>query len=210
MPFLQLDKASQEILAVVSEYCDRLNSQYMSPWTELNALYTVIMERIPKDVLPNAQLLLALLKLKGSGGNGHDVALLCNVLGLSEFVFKGILEHLHAVLYIQQPMRPVVFDSTIEPTLLCFEQQSASCIDCVQKLQILQEVYGIIKFHHKSFNDLLIQNAHRPSVLKLQPCTKRYSTAYIRAITVTRNAMLIETLVRLLFLRHPCIVFSRC
>ncbi|KXN85217.1 hypothetical protein AN958_11492 [Leucoagaricus sp. SymC.cos] len=157
MPLLQLNKALREILDTVSERRIRIRSDHQQPsfpLPGLDILYTVIMERIPKDVLRSAQLLLACFLSSGWG-----VAMLCNDLGFLESEFRGIVcEHLNSVVCFQEPQTPLELNTIISPTHLSSANKLFIDIHGQQlrdQSPLLDGIYGSVTFYHKSFYEFL-------------------------------------------------------
>ncbi|KXN89126.1 hypothetical protein AN958_06273 [Leucoagaricus sp. SymC.cos] len=127
----------------------------MAPFAKLDALYMLLMERIPGDVLPSVQVLLVYMFLdEYDTGDTWNVAVFCNTLGLSETGFKGICHQLSAVLEYRDT--PLEFDlKGIDVTRFFYDQDISSRLH-MRLTKQSREIYGLIHLHHKSFYDFLI------------------------------------------------------
>lgn len=123
-----------------------------SPFAELDAFYLLIMQRIPKEILPFVQLLFADLLLDGVGDHQWSAIYQGNKLGLSEIQFKGVCNQVHAVLHFQDGPRRLHFDESTVST--------RPFVDATPKTvaRLRKGVYGVgglVSFYHKSFPDFL-------------------------------------------------------
>ncbi|KXN81187.1 hypothetical protein AN958_05876 [Leucoagaricus sp. SymC.cos] len=127
-----------------------------TPFAELDALYMLIMERIPEDTLPSVQLLLTHMfdDECGTGDNWYT-AVICNTLGFSELEFRGICHQLHAVFEYQDCLKMLELDEGIDATRSFSEQDIQSSQYPRLRNQIFG-IYGHLHLHHKSFYDFLV------------------------------------------------------
>ncbi|KAJ3554722.1 hypothetical protein NP233_g12361 [Leucocoprinus birnbaumii] len=125
------------------------------PYKELDQLYYLILEQLPEDILPHMLLLFSyLVRTSFVGEKGHRIAIICNALGISETIFRGIYHHMQAVIAVQEPMTSA-FIETIDLTGSFYDQDpSLKSNDSVQRL--LYNIHGAVVFRHKSFYDFLI------------------------------------------------------
>jgi hypothetical protein len=161
--YIDLSKA----LGLEDALLDVLNSAShggSGPFAGLDAFYMHIMQRIPENILPSAQLL---LYYSGSGRNTFQASI-CNQLGLSQFDFLGIYQYLHAVLRVQEYPDPLVLPSNVD--------SSHSYLDRRYFVQAapsfhgqVMGVHGGINFHHKSFHDFLGDPARSSSFCVTTP-----------------------------------------
>ncbi|KAF9441334.1 hypothetical protein P691DRAFT_766416 [Macrolepiota fuliginosa MF-IS2] len=95
------DESLHEILATISNkrYKYIAIGALLSPFTELDAFYMLIMERIPPHILP--AVLLFLREIHSTSPNSQSVAFISNCLGFSEVTFKAVYNHLCAVVHLQ-------------------------------------------------------------------------------------------------------------
>ncbi|KXN85501.1 hypothetical protein AN958_11239 [Leucoagaricus sp. SymC.cos] len=154
--FLGYKETLQVILEVITS-CDKHSSRPVSPFAELDAFYILIMERIPKDMLSAVQLVLTYMFVGGDIGVGHGwyFATTCNVLRLSETSLRGICQQLHTVLEYQDAPKQLDLGEGTDTTRSFFEQGIPSS----QRAQLrarLRGASGVVRLHHKSFYDFLI------------------------------------------------------
>ncbi|KXN85617.1 hypothetical protein AN958_11079 [Leucoagaricus sp. SymC.cos] len=151
---LEFRETLQAVLAMINA-CTTHSPKSMAPFAKLDALYMLLMERIPADTLPAVQVVLTYMFIsKYDTGYMWYVAVACNILGLSETSFKGICHRLSAVLEYR--------DSPIEPDLQGIDiTRSFHDQDIPSRLRMQlgdqsRKIYGLIHLHHKSFYDFLI------------------------------------------------------
>ncbi|KXN80587.1 hypothetical protein AN958_10408 [Leucoagaricus sp. SymC.cos] len=115
------------------------------------------MERIPKDMLSAVQLVLTYMFVRGdiSIGGQWYFALTCNVLRLSETELCGICQQLHAVLEFQDAPKQLDLGEGIDTTRSFFEQEIPSWRRAQLRAR-LRGASGVVRLHHKSFYDFLI------------------------------------------------------
>lgn len=158
-PSLRLQEPLQEILSVITEGKSRSRSP-SSPFAELDAFYLLIMRRIPEHIFPTVQLFL--LDIVSSGSRGNFGALMNNRLGLSETEFRGIYNHLHAVLVFEDPPKPLLFDRSIDVSRSFYEQNLSTDYNPIHYNRP-HEAGGMSWFHHKSFYDFLVDPSRSAS-----------------------------------------------
>lgn len=131
------------------------NGVPMSPFTELDGFYMLIMQRIPEKAVPITQLLCAVLCFCGplSYRNGWGAMVLGNLLKLSEFEFKTICYHLSSVVHFQDQGGPLTFHGA--DTTLPFYHLSPPAITNLCAI-VRTRLGGSISFYHKSFYDFLV------------------------------------------------------
>ena len=138
-----------------SQFCERLQSVLYalsgageqaatSPFSQLDALYVHIMEQIPEHILLYAQLFSQL-----------PVAVSCCMNRISEYTFKDICHHLHAVISYEPSFDPLSsLDPRIDLKRPYYDQGQWFHLDG----SIINHVYGVhgtFRFYHKSFDDFL-------------------------------------------------------
>lgn len=147
----------QETLQTVLSVIALPRSQPITPFTELDRLYTLILQGVSADTLPLLQLFLSHMAQDNS--NGRDslhVAITCNALGISEAVFKSISNQLQAVVTYQENPQPfTVVNPKIDLTR-SFYDQDPSFKRTRLSMAMSTKVHGTIAFLHKSFYDFLI------------------------------------------------------
>ncbi|KAJ3572296.1 hypothetical protein NP233_g3186 [Leucocoprinus birnbaumii] len=155
-PSLRLEETLQNVLKTISP-SNQAHPQPLavSPFSELDAFYILIMESIAKDILPSVLLLLAdMVQIKYDGRN-WSAAELCNQLGFSQTEFRGICHQLHAVLYFQDASHLFDFGQDIEPKCSYFNQRKTFEPNSKLKKRLLG-IHGIVNLYHKSFYDFLV------------------------------------------------------
>ncbi|KXN80891.1 hypothetical protein AN958_06935 [Leucoagaricus sp. SymC.cos] len=158
--FLAFEHTLQAVLNVINGAHPQ--QQHVSPFTELDALYLLILERIPADTLPYARLLLTyLIHDRGAGPTfQHSVAGVCNDLGFSEVVSRGLFQQLHAVIGYEVSTDPLELSAYgLDSTRSFFTQQQSSSSFRTWLWSQLFSAFGSIAFHHKSFADFLADPA---------------------------------------------------
>ncbi|KXN85505.1 hypothetical protein AN958_11243 [Leucoagaricus sp. SymC.cos] len=155
--FLEFKETLQAVLAMIASRTTH-SPKLMAPFAELDALYTLLMERIPEDMIFTVQLILAyMFRMEYHTGVAWYVAVICNDLGLSETGFKGICHHLSAVLdYQDTPMVPNL--QGIDVTRSFSDQDIPSWLRMQLREQFCQ-VLGLVHLYHKSFHDFLTDRA---------------------------------------------------
>jgi hypothetical protein len=136
------------------------------PFAGLDAFYLLIMQRIPENILLNAQLMLYYVQ-DGGFGSATRLALFCNRLGLSQFDFLGIYQYLHAVIRVQEYHEPLVLPDNVDSSRSYLDQRPLS-----QHTPLHYQVFGVhgvINFHHKSFYDFLTDPAPSSSFCVTTP-----------------------------------------
>ncbi|KAJ3562074.1 hypothetical protein NP233_g9800 [Leucocoprinus birnbaumii] len=128
--------------------------QSTSPYALLDALYTLIMERIPSNILHSTQLLFCWLLMSGGfSANTLRVTLCTNHLGISETAFRSICHYLYAVVAYHEFPELLNWDDLPIDLKRPFDDQG-------QVSGLLEDhlfrVHGYLSFRHKSFYDFLI------------------------------------------------------
>ncbi|KAJ3564593.1 hypothetical protein NP233_g8190 [Leucocoprinus birnbaumii] len=144
----------KEILKAVLISIANPNSQLASPYAELDSLYMLILRRVPEDLVPSVQLLLSDMAIEGFDGSSWRVATICNALGISEFIFRRICQHLRPVITFQTPP-PDSLNDLPDPTHSFYGPGMSYNDDSALKYTLFN-VHGTLNFHHKSFFDFLI------------------------------------------------------
>lgn len=126
-----------------------------SPFKELDAIYTLTLQRIPSEMLLPILRFCAMLCHSGLhvGRAGKGALIQSNLLGLSELEFKAICNQLSAVLHFHDHAEPLRFSRTIDTTR-SFQYASP---EAIQEFRIVRSrLGGSISFYHKSFYDFLV------------------------------------------------------
>lgn len=137
-------------------------------FANLDSLYTLILQGVPADIASSTNLLL----LRLAGGNPSSpflVSDICNLLGISETVFKSICCYLHAVLVYHVP--PVETSETFAPDHCSYLEQDISFESNTALFRQLRQSHGTISFIHKSFYDFLLDPNRSRSVFNWNTIT---------------------------------------
>ncbi|KXN80736.1 hypothetical protein AN958_08105 [Leucoagaricus sp. SymC.cos] len=138
--FLEFEHTLQAVLSVI-EGTDL--QQAVSPFAELDALYIPILERVPKDMLSFSRLLLSYLTHLPHYAERWSAVEICNGLGFSEVLFRGLCHQLHAVLeYNDAPEPPDLSALEPETTRSFVEHQVSSERRFQLKCQVFR-VFGL-------------------------------------------------------------------
>ncbi|KAF9444135.1 hypothetical protein P691DRAFT_778467 [Macrolepiota fuliginosa MF-IS2] len=128
-----------------------------SPFAELDAFYTLIMQRIPPEILPAVLLFLhELCSSPPSSGPGQPPAVIVsNLLGFSELTFKTVRNQLSAVIHVQDQDEPLPTRDADTSQPFQFANR-----DTTRGLRyfVITRLGGSILFYHKSFYDFLIDS----------------------------------------------------
>ncbi|KAF9447554.1 hypothetical protein P691DRAFT_706533 [Macrolepiota fuliginosa MF-IS2] len=140
------------VLAAISHGHDATTA----PFAELDALYRLILGRIPEEMLPSIRLLLALL-CHLSSDSPQNTILIANVLRLSRMEQQTICNRLSAVLRVRDLDGTFDIDPDIDTSRPYLENPNLG-IDDLKKLRnsIYGRLGGAISFYHKSFREFLI------------------------------------------------------
>ncbi|KAF9444915.1 hypothetical protein P691DRAFT_777939 [Macrolepiota fuliginosa MF-IS2] len=146
----------EEPLRAVLTAVSHSHNATTAPFAELDALYTLILKRIPGDMLPVIRLLLGLLCHFDSPQN---LMMISNVLRLSGMKQQVICSRLSAVLRVRDP--EVTLDNDLRVEVDCnrpyFENPDLAPEDLSNlRKSIYERLGGSISFYHKSFRDFLI------------------------------------------------------
>ncbi|KAF5356945.1 hypothetical protein D9756_006375 [Leucocoprinus leucothites] len=145
----------RETLQAVLDIIAKPGSRSLPVFSNLDALYTLILERVPDDILHPMKMLLRWMALRDWSDRYLEVAFLCNVLGISEATFKSLWHYLQAVVVYQEPsqsMRELGPAVDLARSFYC--QDSPFELSVTLRSQLL-EVHGTIAFLHKSFFEFL-------------------------------------------------------
>ncbi|KXN83787.1 hypothetical protein AN958_01064 [Leucoagaricus sp. SymC.cos] len=156
---LGFKEALQAVLDMIASRNHRSSSpDPISPFAELDAFYMLIMKRIPQDMLPLIQILLAAMFSHPNAidlGDEWYSAPLCNELGFSETDFRGICLQLHAVLEYQELPKQLELGANVDSTRSVYDQEIPSW-QLNQLETRLRRANEVVRLHHKSFYDFLI------------------------------------------------------
>jgi hypothetical protein len=126
-------------------------------FAELDAFYTLILRRIPVDIFPTVQLLLALAVMTPFESCVWGAVGLSNLLGFSEAKFRLVCSELHAVLHFQDygdlsTISDLSISRIIDATRP-FDISERVMMDWLR--QSVSRLGGVLTFYHKSFYDFL-------------------------------------------------------
>jgi hypothetical protein len=145
------------------------------PFSGLDAFYMLIMQRIPKKILPSTQLLLHFISQSSRGDVREDTPLVhvSNQLGLSQSDFLSIYQFLHAVVWVGKYPKHLVLPNNVDSSRSYLDQRHLFETTPPFHHQAYG-VHGLINFYHKSFYDFLIDPARSFSFCVTTPdiCTK--------------------------------------
>lgn len=123
-----------------------------SPFAELDVFYTTILRRIPTDIFPSVHLLLTFVcKAKGRPPSATVTA---NALKLSKDQFEMICKHASDIIHFRDPGKDLDLDATVD-TSCTYIQTNTEVVTKIFPL-ILCHLGGSVSFHHKSFEDFLL------------------------------------------------------
>ncbi|KAF5356740.1 hypothetical protein D9756_006400 [Leucocoprinus leucothites] len=144
-----------ETLQAVLDVITKPGSCSLPIFSNLDKLYTLILERIPDDILHPMKVLLNWMVLGDWELRGWDVALICNIIGISEASFKSICHHLQAVVAYQEPSQSIrEIAPTVDLAQPFYRQNLSHEVICSLSGQLLK-IHGTISFLHKSFVEFL-------------------------------------------------------
>lgn len=157
-----------DILTAIQE--SSLNSMYRtapaSPLADLDAFYTLIMQRLPTDMLPIIRLLCATMCVYISwnpDGGGLSAKVLSNMLRVSGARFTTICSQLSAVLHFRDQSRPLELDGRIETTR-SFDHKSRglpeSLLHFIDLTRNLEEQFPSTTSHSMTFSSIQHARAH--------------------------------------------------
>ncbi|KXN85502.1 hypothetical protein AN958_11240 [Leucoagaricus sp. SymC.cos] len=170
--FLEFKETLQAVLTMIASRTTHLSTS-MAPFAELDALYVLLTERIPKDSLPAVQLLLVYLFIKNYSTGAWYVGVICNSLGLSETGLRGICRQLSAVLEYRDAPLVFEFDEAIDLKRSFYMQDIPSWLPPQLKWQC-HGIHGTVHLHHKSFYDFLIDPTRSSTFcVKVPPMLKK-------------------------------------
>ncbi|KAF5357164.1 hypothetical protein D9756_006438 [Leucocoprinus leucothites] len=144
--------------------------QSSSAYAELDALYTLILQRVPSNILSSMQLFFSQMVHDDSVvGTQWFLAGLCNGVGISEGTLRGIYHHLQAVIDCRE-YPPLTLDGTINLERSYFDHDLPSASKSSLN-RTLSRVHGAIVFRHKSFYDFLRDPTRSSSFCVSTPAT---------------------------------------
>ncbi|KAF5356911.1 hypothetical protein D9756_006409 [Leucocoprinus leucothites] len=157
----------QDTLQAVLDAITKPGSHPLPIFSNLDSLYTLILERVPDGILRPMKVLLFRMTLREWDDRGLGVAYICNLFGISEATFKSISHYLQAVVAYQEPSQPIQeLVPTVDLAQSFYHQGSSFKLSGSLKSQLL-EIHGTISFLHKSFLEFLTDPT-RSSVFYVQ------------------------------------------
>jgi len=145
----------ERLQSVLDTLSDARKQVSISPFSQLDALYVHIMEQIPESILLSAQFLLRRSWEAQDVDTRLYITTRCCMFEISEYTFRDICHHLHAVISYEPSFNPLSsLDPRIDLTRPYYDQGQwfhpyKSIIDQIWK------VHGTLCFYHKSFYDFL-------------------------------------------------------
>ncbi len=145
-----------EIIDVILDRRQRGLSAHPStdaPFAELDAFYTLILQRIPTKIRPSVHLFLGVMCHNWILG----AVFATNFLRLSRDEFETVYSHVSAVLYFEDPGRGLDLGPSVD-TSLPYTQTSSDLL-WEHRPQVRPNLGGQVGFYHKSFYDFLLDPA---------------------------------------------------
>lgn len=176
------DELLRAIIAMISNR-GWPHTNTLCAFSELDALYTLVMQHIPIEILSVVQQILAILCWTSSSG----ALTIANLLGLSRVELEAACSQLSAVVCFQREYKPLKLDSKIDTSQsFLFIKQDLGISNVIQ-----ESLGGSISLYHKSFQDFL--------------CDRRRSGIYcINNKTISRLIYEAEWNLVLLFQNSHC------
>jgi hypothetical protein len=135
----------------------------------MDALYLLIMERIPSRALPLVSLVLTFLCLSQSafGDAVYGTSMLGNCLGMSEMEVKAVCGHLISVLLLRDQQGPLQLPDGVDTTrsFLELDKNYGQTV----RFFVSKKLGGSIDFFHKSFYDFLCDPTRSRSYCATSP-----------------------------------------
>ncbi|KAF5357186.1 hypothetical protein D9756_006380 [Leucocoprinus leucothites] len=145
----------QETLQAVLDVIAKPGFHPLPVFSNLDNLYTLVLKRVPSDILRTMKVLLCWMSLHDWDNRHLNVALVSNLTGISEAAFKSICHYLQAVVAYQEPSQSVrEFAATVNLARPYYHQDSSFELNASLISQLL-EIHGTIAFLHKSFLEYL-------------------------------------------------------
>ncbi|KAJ3566455.1 hypothetical protein NP233_g6992 [Leucocoprinus birnbaumii] len=150
-------------------------SHEITPFKDLDRLYTLILQRVPEDILPSMHLLLfGMVWHDWSDDWRESAAVVCNALGISETIFRCTCNYLRAVIVYHERLCPFEgADMNVDLTRSYFEQGPSFKPSALLR-KMLHEVHGTFGFLHKSFRDFLLDPSRSSAVWYLNESAEKY------------------------------------
>jgi hypothetical protein len=192
--YIDLSKAMR-LEDVLRDILNSISHGGSGPFAGLDAFYMLIMQRIPENILPSAQLLLC-----DVDPWSNSLTVTCNHLGLSQFDFLRIHQYLHAVLKVQEYYEPLALPNNVDSSRSYLDQRHL--FHCTSSFHYqLQGVHGVINLHHKSFYDFLRDPARSSSFCITTPairtkyfeCIVQRHRHFAQSYAIRRNSTLLFT-----------------
>ncbi|KAF5357219.1 hypothetical protein D9756_006360 [Leucocoprinus leucothites] len=163
----------KETLEAILTSKAKFDTQPISPYAELDGLYTLILQRVPEDILLATKLFLSRICTNGfEYGLGWSTIQICNQIGISETTFQSICHHLQAIMLFHEPSK----DALDEATHFAHHryQHCSFAIPCIPNAfqSVLWNVHGNFHFYHKSFYDFLSDPARSSSFCVTVPAIR--------------------------------------
>ncbi|KAF5357173.1 hypothetical protein D9756_006411 [Leucocoprinus leucothites] len=152
----------QETLQAVLDVIAKPGSHPLPIFSNLDNLYTLILQRVPDDILHPMNVLLCWMTLWEWHDQTLNVAHACNQFGISEATFKSICHHLQAVVAYQEPSQSIQeLVPTVDLARSFYCQDSSFELSASVRRQLL-EIHGTISILHKSFLEFLTDPTRSP------------------------------------------------
>ncbi|KAF5356782.1 hypothetical protein D9756_006413 [Leucocoprinus leucothites] len=145
----------RETLQAVLDVIAKPGFHSLPIFSNLDSLYTLILQRVPDDILRPIKVLLCWMTLSGQEGQDLNVVALCNLFGISETTFKSIYHYLQAVVAYQEPSQSIGELVPLVDLAQPFYHQGSLFEPSVSLRYQLLEIHGTLTFLHKSFLEFL-------------------------------------------------------
>lgn len=161
---LDFNTLLRAVMAIISNR-NRSGVSGESNVAELDALYVLIMQRIPPKMLPIIHQVLAFLCVYSFSG----AIIVANSLRISKVELEAVCNEMGAVIRFQRQQEPLELDPAID-TSQSFLHTSSHLLVGVHPI-ISSSLGGSISFYHKSFKDFLL-DPHRSGIYCVNTITQ--------------------------------------
>jgi hypothetical protein len=129
-------------------------THHKSPFSDMDALFLLIMQRIPPAMRRPIRFLLTQLCTVAFDFGPISVSRWSNMLGLSALEFRGICNQLNAVLHFRDQTEAFVIPEGVDPHLSFFDNSPSDAVGPLVQF-VNAHLGGQLRFYHKSFYDFL-------------------------------------------------------
>jgi hypothetical protein len=159
----------EEPLRLVLGSASAAGDPSLSPFADMDALYLLIMQRIPTRALPLVSLVLTLIcdELSMFGNAVYSSSMLGNCLGMSEIEVRAVCGHLSSVLLLRDQQSPFTLPDGIDTTRSFLDLDKSFGPTFYEFVR--EQLGGSISFFHKSFYDFLCTPSRSGSYCAMTP-----------------------------------------